>query len=138
MGAFLKKFKNHINLTGKTVLVAEDNDDLRSLMVSLLSFGGAVAIEARNGNECLDILSNEKIDAILIDIHMPVMNGKTASKIIKNCDKNSSVPIIVVSSDHEALDKFSRESVNVEGYLRKPFTSAHFLHKAVKVLQQNQ
>ena len=88
----MKEFKNHINLTGKSVLVAEDDDDLRSLIVALLSYGGAAAIEARDGKECLLKLSNEKIDAILMDVHMPVMEGTTASKIIKNIANNFCIP----------------------------------------------
>lgn len=134
----MKEFKNHINLTGKSVLVAEDDDELRSLIIALLSYGGAAAIEARNGKECLLKLSNEKIDAILMDVHMPVMEGTTASKIIKNCGSKGSVPIILVSADHEALNKFSFESTSVEGYIYKPFTPSGLLQRTIDVLQQNQ
>lgn len=132
------KFKDHIKLVGKNILVVEDSTELRNLMSSLLSYGGARVIEACNGKECLDIISSEKIDIVLMDIHMPGMDGITASRIIKNCDDNSSVPIVLISADHEKLAEFSRESVNVEGYIYKPFSPTDILQRTVKALSRDQ
>ncbi|MDT8317096.1 MAG: response regulator [bacterium] len=130
----MKKFKNHINLTGKVILIAEDNDGLRSLMSGIVSFGGARVIEACNGQKCLEIISGEQIDAAIIDIHMPNIDGLTAASAIRTDDKSKSIPIILVSSDHEKLAKIESESSSVEGYIYKPFSSKDMLQKVVNIL----
>lgn len=88
------------------VLLAEDNDFNRLLLHKVLRQAGAEVIEARTGIEALHIFRQQRIDMVLMDVHMPQMDGIRASQAIRQ--HTSSLPIIaltanVMTHEHEAL-----------------------------------
>lgn len=88
------------------VLLAEDNEFNRLLLNRVLSRAGAEVIEARTGVEALQILNQQPIDMVLMDVHMPQMDGIRASKRIRQ--QTASLPIIALTAnvmphEHEAL-----------------------------------
>lgn len=95
---------------------------------------GAKVIEAIDGKEALAKISSSKPDLIMLDIHMPLMDGVTVVKIIKNCDTNRHCPVIIISSDHEAINAFNRDFPGIEGFLEKPFQPLDLLHKVAEIL----
>ena len=102
----------------KKILVAEDNENNYKLIQTILPEENAniVLLWAQNGEEDVNFYKeNLDIDVILMDIQMPVMNGSTAAKKIKEI--NSDVPIIGVTAYHDVL----RDEVNLDDYLEKPF-----------------
>jgi len=102
----------------KKILVAEDNENNYKLIQTILPEENAniVLLWAQNGEEAVNFYKeNLDIDVILMDIQMPVMNGSTAAKKIKEI--NSDVPIIGVTAYHDVL----RDEVNLDDYLEKPF-----------------
>lgn len=89
----------------KTILVVEDYPDSRILMRFILEGCGYEVLEAGNGQEAVDILQFETPDLILMDMSMPVMDGITATKVIRNSENNSHIPIIAVTAHGKALYK---------------------------------
>lgn len=132
----MKRYKNDQRLKGKQILVVEDCPNVRELVSAIFTHSGAETIETKNGKEALEMLSSIKPDMILMDIHMPVVNGITASKVIKNCDNNSSCPIILFSSDHIQLERMASEPPIVEDYICKPFRPVELLEKTIRILSK--
>lgn len=108
------------NLTGKKILVVEDDFVNQMLIKHSLGSTGAIFEIAGNGREAIDILKQKKFDIILMDITMPEMDGFEATTVIRN-ELEIITPIIAMTgwSSKEEGDKFSRVGMN--GCLAKPF-----------------
>lgn len=83
-----------------TVLVVEDDADIRDLFVEALSGFGYRAIPAENGRAALDILETlgREPCLVLLDMMMPVMNGREFLEALESCHKVASLPVVVVSA----------------------------------------
>ena len=110
-------------LTGKRVLIAEDNKINFFVANKFLSKWGIIVSHAENGKIALDMIQNNEYDLILMDLHMPEMDGIEASGIIRESEKPEikDIPIIALTaaimSEHE--DKI--EGLNINDYILKPF-----------------
>lgn len=82
----------------KKVLIAEDYDDTRSLMRFILEGFGYQVLEATDGKEAVEAIKVERPDLVLMDISMPVMDGLTATQIIRRSDSGAHLPIIAVTA----------------------------------------
>lgn len=83
----------------KTVLIVEDYADTRTMMKYLLQGYGYQVLEAENGQEAVDSVQRQVPDLILMDLSLPVMDGLTATQIIRKCDGvGNKVPIIAVTA----------------------------------------
>ena len=94
------RWKTHPDkiLSGVTILVAEDNAFNQKLIVRLLNAYGASCLTADNGLEAIDIAEKLHLDAILMDIHMPIVDGMTACETIVQ-QSGESLPIIGLTAD---------------------------------------
>ena len=124
----------NISYSDKTILVAEDNDDVRALMVNTLKKLGARIYEARNGKEALEILKDKNInpDLLIADVIMPEMNGEELSRRIK--DIYPDVKILFISGytqNHITHEGMIKEGVN---FLHKPFSSTELVSWIQKIL----
>lgn len=111
-----------IDLTGYTILLVEDNDINQLYAGSLLKSAGCKVEVAENGLVALGKLKTVKIDLILMDIQMPVMDGFETTKRIRNdTGPNKALPIIALTAN--ANDKFVDRclAAGMNGYLSKPF-----------------
>ncbi|MCK4737877.1 MAG: response regulator [Sulfurimonas sp.] len=110
----------------ETVLLCDDELMNRKVASKILSKEGFNVIEAHNGQEALNILDTQRIDLILMDLMMPVMDGYEATSIIKNDDRFSTIPLIIISalSDKEAITKGLKLGANE--YLTKPYDIIEF------------
>ncbi|MCG8426652.1 MAG: response regulator [Chromatiales bacterium] len=102
------------------ILVADDNPINLKLMETLLIQNQATVFSATNGQEVVDIFQDHAIDLVLLDVHMPVMDGKQAINIIRNGDTNSSVPIIAITADLVPEHRDDVLNTGVNAYLIKP------------------
>jgi CheY-like chemotaxis protein len=104
--------------TVKKILVAEDVDSNFKLIKYFLGSTGFEIIRALNGKEAVDIcLSDRRIDLILMDIKMPVMDGYTAVKIIR--ENGINIPIIAQTAYAE--DKEKAFEIGCSDFISKPF-----------------
>lgn len=82
-----------------TILLVEDDDDIRELMAEVLGDEGYRVIEARDGREALDRLAQSgRVCAVLLDLFMPVMNGWDFYEALRHDPQRASLPVIVISS----------------------------------------
>lgn len=83
---------------GKTLLVVDDNEDMRSVMAYQLMARGYTVIMAINGKDGIDKAIAEKPDLILLDILMPVMDGTEAAERLKEDPRTKNIPILFLTS----------------------------------------
>ena len=120
------------------ILVVEDNSDVRAYireqLVQKNSFGENEykVIEACNGEDGISIAQNEIPDLIITDVMMPKMDGYQFSKAIRNDEKTSHIPIIMLTAKAGLDDKINGLEIGVDDYLTKPFSA-----KELKVRVKN-
>jgi signal transduction histidine kinase/CheY-like chemotaxis protein len=108
-------------LAGLQVLLVDDNRINRHVGRILLQPLGITVIEAGNGREALDLLTRHKIDLVLMDVHMPVMDGiETLGHIRASNAPWSQLPVIAVTADAMSGDRESLLRRGVDSYVSKP------------------
>ncbi|MGC8802488.1 MAG: response regulator [Bacteroidales bacterium] len=127
-----------IELKDANVLLVEDN--LINQKIVLLSLKPIVAnIDvANNGKEALDLFVNKKYDIILMDIQMPIMDGLSATKKIRELEAstNTHVPIIAITANALAGDKEICLAAGMNEYISKPFQIETLIQKMKELLEE--
>jgi CheY-like chemotaxis protein len=100
-----------------------EDDPLNMLLISeVLRKMGVEVIKATNGQEALEILSYEYPSLIFMDVNMPVMDGFTASRLIRRLPwPNNSVPIVALTADAMKEDRERCLKEGMNDYVSKPF-----------------
>ena len=115
-------------LRGARVLLTDDNAINRQVVRLFLQPQGAVLTEATNGQEALDRLGSEPFDLVLLDVHMPVMDGTEAIRRIRaSTDAWRSVPVIALTADAMSGDRERLIGMGMSGYVSKPIDQSELL-----------
>jgi len=115
-----------------TILVVEDEESLRSLIVSFLSKLGHSSLTAKDGVEALDKIKGNKIDAVITDIKMPNMDGIILTSEISR--QYPELPVMVMTAFDEEYSAGTAISVGAREFIKKPFSLDEFairLHKMI-------
>jgi two-component system sensor histidine kinase BarA len=109
-------------LTGKEILVVDDNEINLKLISTLMRDKGAVVTEAIDGHEAVNLAIKNYYDLIVMDIHMPGMKGTTAALKIREYEKlsNSYTPIIALTADAVPTTRTQIKESKIDAYLLKP------------------
>ncbi len=120
-----KRKSQKYNWKNKSILIAEDEESNFQYLNILLTKTGADVFHAKNGKEAIDIVKNQNIDAILMDIKMPEMNGLEATRHIKALGKN--IPVIAQTAfTFEFEENISFDS-GCDAYIPKPVRGTKLL-----------
>jgi CheY-like chemotaxis protein len=103
-------------------LVAEDNKVNQTLLLALLRKRGHNAVIANNGREALDAYSRERFDLLLMDIHMPEMDGIEAVRHIRRAEESTKtrIPVVAVTARVMVGDRDEIMAAGMDDYLEKP------------------
>ena len=124
------------DLTGKNVLIVEDNELNRFLAVTILKKWNANIHIAVNGDEAVKAVSNLKIDIVLMDIQMPVMDGVAAAKAIRN-ELKSNIPIIALTANALESEKEKCWQAGMNDYITKPYNPEFLREKIILLTEHN-
>jgi signal transduction histidine kinase/DNA-binding response OmpR family regulator len=125
-------------VSGKKILVAEDNKINQKVIAGLLLDTGIELFFVDNGQEAVEFLKQDSlIDLILMDINMPIMNGHEASKEIRKNIQYNTIPIIALTAD--VMEKAIQDAMlsGMQGHISKPIIVDIFYKKLFDVLSQD-
>lgn len=124
------------------VLLVEDNPVITMVTVAELESFGLKVTALENGRQAVEWLKLHKADLILMDCHMPVLNGFEASQAIREWEKKHqypAAPIVAMTASSEAEDRALSQSSGMDDYLVKPFSRqvlSRVLHKHLTASRQ--
>ena len=101
-----------------SILIADDEAEIRDTLRLYLEQNDYVIHEAANGIEAMEIFKSEKIDMALLDIMMPGLDGY---RVLKNIRETSNIPVIMISAKMSESDKILGLDMGADDYITKPF-----------------
>jgi two-component system phosphate regulon response regulator OmpR len=108
-----------LNLKDYTLLIVDDDEDLNNTLCAFFTDEGATVFSATNGEEALQITLVEKVDIILSDIRMPIMDGIELTKSL--AERDDLPPLVWLMTGQSELREDSALAIGAEGLLNKPF-----------------
>jgi CheY-like chemotaxis protein len=122
-----------------SILVAEDNFTSQQVIKIILQALGYVPTIVSNGAQCLEALSHGNYDLILMDLHMPVMDGYKATRLIRATElakgtHTQLIPILALTADARAKTRMKAEQAGVTGFLTKPIHIPQILSALTPIL----
>jgi two-component system KDP operon response regulator KdpE len=116
-----------------TILIVDDEPQIRRVMRTTLTGEGYAVVEARDGSEALEKLHSERPDLILLDMNMPVLDGLQACREIRS---SSEVPIIMLTVRSAEKDKVRALDAGADDYVVKPFSIQELLARVRALLRR--
>lgn len=118
----------------KRILVVEDNETNMYLCCRILKSSGYEVIEARTGEEGVELAIKEKPDLIIMDIQLPGIDGYEATKRLRKLEADREIPIVALTSYAMAGDREKSLAAGCTGYLEKPINPSTFMSEIEKYL----
>ncbi|MDP3111706.1 MAG: response regulator [Thermodesulfovibrionales bacterium] len=110
------------------ILVVEDSPTMRQLIsFAMKRIANSKVVEATDGVDALKKLSSEKIDLILADINMPVMDGLKLVSLVRGNSAYKSIPIIIITTEGAEEDKKKAIAIGANAYLPKPIQTQELI-----------
>jgi DNA-binding response OmpR family regulator len=120
-------------MSGRRILVVDDDPDIRGLVRELLDRRGFTVTEARDGHEALRAFYAERPDLVVLDVAMPVLDGwKTLERIRELSD----VPVVMLTAKAEELEKTRGLRAGADDYVTKPFGRQELLARVEALLRR--
>lgn len=113
--------ENIIDKDKKTILVVDDEKNIRDLLVFNLQNEGYNTLEAQDGIQAVDIALKESPDLILLDVMLPKLDGKSVCKKLRYSLNMSNIPILMISAKDTETDKIVGLEIGADDYITKPF-----------------
>ena len=131
------------DLSGRTILLAEDNELNRMVAVGLLSSTGVKIETAETGAEALAMFKNSRpghYDMILMDVQMPEMDGYEATRLIRQSERDdaATVPIVAMTANAFSEDVKSSWAAGMNSHIAKPITPSRLMREITRYIPSNQ
>src|SRR2546421_3723515 len=120
-------------MSSARIMVVDDDPQIRRVLRTALVAQGYEAVDARNGEEAIERLREEKPDLIILDVNMPRMNGLEACRVIRF---TSDVPIIMLTVRDTEADKIQALDAGADDYVTKPFSYPELLARIRAALRR--
>jgi two-component system chemotaxis response regulator CheY len=124
-------------MEGISALIVDDSSVMRKIVERSLRQAGinlTHVLEAGNGAEALSLLAETRVDLILCDINMPVMDGLEFVKQLPGIENAKGVPVVMITTEGSEAHVVQALSFGARGYIRKPFTSDQVKEHIIPVL----
>jgi signal transduction histidine kinase/DNA-binding response OmpR family regulator len=127
-------------LSGMHLLVVDDNELNQEVMEQILKSAGAQVTLAGNGQLAIDALqaSPARFDAVLMDIQMPVMDGYTATRVIRETMGLVDLPILALTAYARPQDRETAKMAGMSGHVAKPLDVQNLLNTLVKLVHERE
>jgi len=122
-------------MEAKKILVVEDNEDTREILLyRLKSMGDYEVLLASNGKEALEMATQTKPDLIIMDLKMPVMDGWEATKALRQTEWGKDLPVIALTAQAMERDEEKALNAGCNDYIAKPIMDYTVLKKKIEKL----
>jgi CheY-like chemotaxis protein len=113
----------------KTILLVDDHEDNRVALLAVLEREGYRALDAANGQEAVELVRQHMPDLVLMDLAMPVMDGRQAMRVLRDDPRTARVPIVVLTAMALSVDRERMIAEGFDGLLIKPCMPPHLLQE---------
>ncbi len=124
-------------MAGDKILIIEDNPMNMELTSDLLKVEGYVVIQAESAEHGIEMARAQQPDLIIMDIGLPLMDGLSASAILKKDEKTKDIPILALTSYAMKGDREKILAAGCEGYIAKPIDTRTFADEVKAILAKN-
>lgn len=124
------------SISEATLLIVDDDADLREYLIEEFSAVAAVVLSASNGKKAYEIAQNQRVDIVVSDVMMPVMDGFELTDKIKRDPNLCDIPVILLTARVEAKSREHGLSIGADAYLPKPFDKDSLIRTIDKLLVQ--
>jgi CheY-like chemotaxis protein len=121
-------------ISGKTILLVEDNPFNRELAADLLTLAGLRVVIAVDAETALDLAAHEALDLVLMDVSLPLMDGLEATRLLKNNPATAHLPVIALTAHAMKGDRERIMAAGCDGYLTKPIDTRNFVESVSRFL----
>ena len=125
-------------MANETILVVEDNEKNRRLLRDVLQFKGYRILESETAEEGIRIAHESKPALILMDFHLPGMNGIQALEVLRADAATRTIPVIAVTASAMTEDRQKIMAAGFDGLQTKPINMKAFLEAVAQTLQKTQ
>lgn len=122
----------------KRILLAEDEEVLRMLIMDSLEDGDFDIDEAADGGEALEYLQNNDYDLVILDYMMPIYTGLEIIEKIRSIESNKSVKIMMLSAKSQQFEQEQILKAGADYFMAKPFSPLELLEKVEDILNEAQ
>ena len=122
---------------GATILVAEDDADLRGVLTTSLTRTGHRVIAARDGAEALAAIERDQIDLLVLDLVMPNIDGFEVLARLKELEKGKALPVVVVTGTDRSTTELKALRLGANVFLTKPIEAAALTEEVTRLLTAN-
>lgn len=123
-------------MSQKTILIIDDNDDIRENTAEILGFGGYRTLTAENGKKGIEIAVSEKPDLIVCDIMMPELDGYGVLHLLRKNPETEDIPLIFLTAKAERSDLRRGMEMGADDYVTKPFEEVELMNAIESRLQK--
>ncbi|MEQ1754943.1 MAG: ATP-binding protein [Micropepsaceae bacterium] len=124
-------------INGISVLIVDDQPVNRKVARLFLEPHGLKVSEAENGKQTLDMLAKESFDVVLLDVHMPVMDGPETIRHIRSCGQAwANVPTIALTADAMSGEREKLLGIGMTGYVSKPIDQRELIAEIARVYSE--
>ena len=106
----------------RTILIVDDSATMRDLVRHTLMDAGFGVVEGANGQEGLDRLGAQKVDLVISDVNMPVMDGITFVQRLRTLPSYKFTPVLMLTTETQAAKKDAAKAAGATGWVVKPFS----------------
>ncbi|MBZ9607966.1 response regulator transcription factor [Clostridium estertheticum] len=117
----------------ETILIVDDEERIRNLVSIYLRKEQYNILQAENGNEAVNIFNKNKVDLIILDVMMPIMDGWDVCKEIR---KTSNIPVIMLTAKSEEDDELLGFELGTDHYITKPFVPKLLVAKVKAIIRR--
>ncbi len=118
----------------RTVLVVDDSATVRKFVSVSLAMKGVKVVAACDGMDALEKLPTRKFDLVITDLNMPTMDGFAFIRSLRSNEAYHDLPVIILSSLSDAVNREEGKKLGVESYLLKPFSLEKIQYEVSKYI----
>jgi two-component system chemotaxis response regulator CheY len=118
----------------KNILIVDDSESIRLVVSMGLKEAGYNVVAGINGQDGLRLLNENKVDLIISDLNMPIMDGITFLKEVRKQDKFRYLPLLILTTESQESKKLEAKQAGATGWIIKPFVKDKLLAVVKKVL----